>query len=111
VLHAASLEWLGKSVGLSDGTVIASLNSAVEYHRVERLGPSPTSDAANPAATVKINLRPLAAAGGRVVQFAVDEFSKHCLLNGVDELGYMMQQEPSIAAFEAKRAAPVSTLQ
>ena len=47
---------------------------------------------------------------GRSVEFPVDEFSKHCLINGVDELGYIQQQEPSIAAFEARREGSINTL-
>jgi 3-isopropylmalate/(R)-2-methylmalate dehydratase small subunit len=47
---------------------------------------------------------------GREVQFPVDGFSKHCLLEGVDELGYMLQHEPKIAAYEAKRVATIDTL-
>jgi 3-isopropylmalate/(R)-2-methylmalate dehydratase small subunit len=47
---------------------------------------------------------------GRSVEFPVDEFSKHCLINGVDELGYILQQEPSIAAFEASREGSINTL-
>ena len=47
---------------------------------------------------------------GRSVEFAVDEFSKHCLVNGVDELGYIQQQESAIAAFEAKREGSINTL-
>ena len=47
---------------------------------------------------------------GRTVEFPVDEFSKHCLLNGVDELGYILKQEPAIAAFEAHREGSINTL-
>jgi 3-isopropylmalate/(R)-2-methylmalate dehydratase small subunit len=35
------------------------------------------------------------------VQFPIDPFNKACLLNGVDELGYIMSFEKEIAAFEA----------
>jgi len=49
-------------------------------------------------------------AGGRTVEFPIDPFAKHCLLEGVDELGYIIQQEPAIAAYEAKRAGSVNTL-
>jgi len=34
--------------------------------------------------------------------FPIDPFNKACLLNGVDELGYIMDFEKDIAAFEAK---------
>jgi 3-isopropylmalate/(R)-2-methylmalate dehydratase small subunit len=36
------------------------------------------------------------------VQFPIDPFSKACLLNGVDELGYIMGFEKEIAGFEAR---------
>ena len=35
------------------------------------------------------------------VKFPIDPFNKTCLLNGVDELGYIMGFEKDIAAFEA----------
>ena len=34
--------------------------------------------------------------------FPIDPFNKTCLLNGVDELGYIMGFENEIAAFETK---------
>jgi 3-isopropylmalate/(R)-2-methylmalate dehydratase small subunit len=40
----------------------------------------------------------------------VDGFSKHCLVEGVDELGYIQQRESAIAAFEAKRVGSINTL-
>jgi 3-isopropylmalate/(R)-2-methylmalate dehydratase small subunit len=48
--------------------------------------------------------------GGRTVEFPIDPFAKHCLLNGIDELGYIRQQEDAIAGFEARREAAVNTL-
>ena len=59
----------------------------------------------NPNATVKVDLasQTLTLADGRAVEFPVDEFSRHCLLEGIDELGYILQQEPAIAAFERER--------
>src|SRR5215470_15115002 len=51
--------------------------------------------AAGSDAKVKIDLaaQTLTAASGRAVQFPVDGFSRHCLLEGVDELGYILQHE------------------
>jgi 3-isopropylmalate/(R)-2-methylmalate dehydratase small subunit len=37
---------------------------------------------------------------GTTCTFPISAFSKHCLLNGVDELGYILQQESAIAAYE-----------
>ena len=63
-------------------------------------------------ATVKIDLvrQTLTTPAGRQIGFPVDGFSKHCLLEGVDELGYMLQHEAKIAAFEAKRMGSIDTL-
>jgi 3-isopropylmalate/(R)-2-methylmalate dehydratase small subunit len=44
------------------------------------------------------------------VEFPIDAFSKTCLVEGVDELGYMLQQDSAITAFEAKRIGSVNTL-
>jgi 3-isopropylmalate/(R)-2-methylmalate dehydratase small subunit len=47
---------------------------------------------------------------GRAVEFPVDPFSKQCLVDGVDELGYILKREPSIAAYEGRREASINTL-
>ncbi|KPK13138.1 MAG: hypothetical protein AMJ56_03255 [Anaerolineae bacterium SG8_19] len=36
----------------------------------------------------------------RIVTFPIDSFSKICLLEGVDQLGYLLNHEPEIAAYE-----------
>ncbi len=38
----------------------------------------------------------------RIVTFPIDSFSKICLLEGVDQLGYLLNHEPEIAAYEEK---------
>lgn len=68
--------------------------------------------AEDPAATVTVDLarQTLTLPDGRSVQFHIDEFSKHCLLEGVDELGYILQQENAIAAYETKRPLTINAL-
>ncbi len=39
---------------------------------------------------------------GEEFGFEVDEFRKHCLINGLDDIGLTLQQSDSIAAYEAK---------
>ncbi|MGA2878489.1 MAG: 3-isopropylmalate dehydratase small subunit [Bryobacteraceae bacterium] len=65
----------------------------------------------NSSAAVKVDLasQTLTLASGRKVEFPVDSFSKHCLLQGIDELGYIQQQEPAIAAFEKAHPAGIDT--
>ncbi|CEJ84095.1 Putative 3-isopropylmalate dehydratase [[Torrubiella] hemipterigena] len=41
-------------------------------------------------------------AGDAICKFDVEEFRKHCLVNGLDDIGLTMQQEDKIAAFEKR---------
>lgn len=68
--------------------------------------------AADPDVKVRVDLasQTLVLPDGRKVEFPVDGFSKHCLLEGVDELGYIQQQMPAIEAYESRRAGSVNTL-
>jgi 3-isopropylmalate/(R)-2-methylmalate dehydratase small subunit len=68
--------------------------------------------AKDPNATVSIDLaaQTVTLPGGRKVNFDVDQFAKHCLLEGVDELGYIQKNEAAISAFEAARPSTVNTL-
>ncbi|MFZ3265140.1 MAG: 3-isopropylmalate dehydratase small subunit [Terriglobales bacterium] len=43
---------------------------------------------------------------GFVATFAIDEFARHCLLNGLDDIGLTLRHESEIAAYEAQH--PVS---
>ena len=68
--------------------------------------------AKDPAAQVTVDLVActLTLPGGRKVQFPVDPFARQCLLDGVDELGYILKREAAIAAFEAQRVGSINTL-
>jgi len=65
----------------------------------------------NSGAPVRVDLasQTLTLPSGRKVEFPVDSFSKHCLLEGIHELGYIQQQERAIATFEAAHPAEIDT--
>ncbi len=42
---------------------------------------------------------------GEKVYFEIDEFRKHCLINGLDDIGLTMEKEKNIDNFEKRRAA------
>jgi 3-isopropylmalate/(R)-2-methylmalate dehydratase small subunit len=67
---------------------------------------------AQPEASVHVDLatQTISIEGGASAQFPVDEFSKTCLLEGVDELGFLLKQESAIAAYEARRTLSLNTL-
>ncbi|MGA8858910.1 MAG: 3-isopropylmalate dehydratase small subunit [Candidatus Sulfotelmatobacter sp.] len=41
-------------------------------------------------------------------KFPIDEFVRHCLLNGLDDIGLTLQHEAEIAAYEALHSPPVA---
>lgn len=47
---------------------------------------------------------------GRSVKFPIDSFSRHCLLNGVDQLGYLLNLEDAVVNYETVNPARVNTL-
>jgi 3-isopropylmalate/(R)-2-methylmalate dehydratase small subunit len=68
--------------------------------------------AAGSGARVKVDLehQRLTLPDGTQAEFPVDPFRKRCLLLGVDELGYLRQFEPEIAAYETAHPAGLDTL-
>jgi 3-isopropylmalate/(R)-2-methylmalate dehydratase small subunit len=60
---------------------------------------------ASPGAEVTISVedKTLTLGDGSRVTFPIDPFARYCLLNGVDELEFLLSQSDAIAAFEAKR--------
>jgi len=59
---------------------------------------------------VDLQAQTLCLPGGNRMGFPVDNFRKHCLLNGLDEIGLTLQHREEIAAFEARRLAERSWL-
>jgi 3-isopropylmalate/(R)-2-methylmalate dehydratase small subunit len=56
----------------------------------------------NPGVQVRIDLssNTLTLPNGSSVKFPIEAFARYCLLNGVDELGYLLKQSDAIAKFE-----------
>jgi 3-isopropylmalate/(R)-2-methylmalate dehydratase small subunit len=59
---------------------------------------------ADPGASIEVDLaaQTVTAADGTVHPFDIDPFTKHCLLEGVDELAFTLSHEEDIAAFERR---------
>ncbi|HEX3843008.1 MAG TPA: 3-isopropylmalate dehydratase small subunit [Steroidobacteraceae bacterium] len=60
----------------------------------------------HPGADVRIDLESttLTLPGGQAVHFPLEPFARYCLLNGVDELGFLLGREAQIQRFEGHRA-------
>lgn len=59
--------------------------------------------------TIDLASQTLQLPDGRKVEFPIDGFSKECLLKGVDQLGYLLDLEDDIAAYEANNIKRVDT--
>ena len=57
---------------------------------------------ANSIIEVDLENQTIASSDGEVFSFEVDPFKKHCLLNGLDDIGLTMEKEDQITAYEAK---------
>lgn len=57
------------------------------------------------ALVVDLMQQTLTTPDGAVYKFEVDEFRKHCLLNGLDDIGLTLQHKADISAFETKHRA------
>lgn len=59
----------------------------------------------NPGATVEIDVAEAALTlpGGRTLRYPIDAFARYCLLEGIDQLGFLQQQSDAIARFEETR--------
>ena len=60
---------------------------------------------ANARLTVDLPSQTVTTADGQVFGFEIDPFRKHCLLNGLDDIGLTLEKAAAIDTFEAKAAA------
>ena len=75
---------------------------AVEESTHARLLSAPGS-----AVTVDLEAQKVTLADGMGVSFVIDPFARYCLLNGIDELQFLLGQEEAVAAYE-RRTGPLS---
>ena len=60
---------------------------------------------ANATMTVDLESQEITNSDGEKIIFEVDSFKKHCLLNGLDDIGLTLKKELSISAYEKKQKA------
>jgi 3-isopropylmalate/(R)-2-methylmalate dehydratase small subunit len=60
---------------------------------------------ANAIISIDLEKQEITGPDGGCVKFDIDPFRKHCLLNGLDDVGLTLQKEKAIDSFEAKRRA------
>ncbi len=82
-----------RSNSLKNGLLPVVVDTATHAWLLEHPGTEVEIDLAS--TTVRL-------AGGREVRFPIESFARYCLMNGIDELGYLLQQLPKIEEFERR---------
>jgi len=60
---------------------------------------------ANATVTVDLEAQEITGPDGGVIKFEINAFKKHCLLNGLDDIGLTLQKDDKIDDFEARQKA------
>jgi len=60
------------------------------------------SDSPQAEVTIDLESQRVSFGSGRTAQFSLDPFARHCLMEGVDQLGYLLSKQDAIRAYEAK---------
>ena len=84
------------SNALKNGLLPVVVDAATHQQLFELLEEVPHAELSIDLASQSLSLP-----SGQSVQFPIDGFAKTCLLQGIDELGYLLHFEPEIAAYEA----------
>ncbi|MGV2127806.1 3-isopropylmalate dehydratase small subunit [Agrobacterium vitis] len=59
----------------------------------------------NAVVTVDLETQEITGPDGGSISFEIDEFKRHCMLNGLDDIGLTMEKSSAIASFETSNAA------
>jgi 3-isopropylmalate/(R)-2-methylmalate dehydratase small subunit len=59
------------------------------------------------AVTVDLERQTLTLADGSEERFPIDPFARYCLLNGIDELQFLLGQEEAVAVYERRTGSPI----
>jgi 3-isopropylmalate/(R)-2-methylmalate dehydratase small subunit len=99
VIVAQSFADIFKGNAMKNGLLPVAVSKAFHEQLVSARG-------VNPAAKIHVDLpaQTVALEGQAPQRFEIDPFSKECMVNGVDELGYLLDRSADIARYEAAHA-------
>ena len=105
VVIASSFADIFYNNSLKTGLLPVQLDDALVSDLIER-------SLTGPSITLTVDLESQSVSGNSAAKasFEIDPFRKYCLLNGLDDIGLTLQNEDSIAGFEAKRRSKASFL-
>jgi 3-isopropylmalate/(R)-2-methylmalate dehydratase small subunit len=89
---------------LKTGLLPVALSSSAHSTLLDQLARSPRAQM-----TIDLESQTTTLPDGTTHAFVVDPFARHCLLNGIDELGFLLEQDSAIAAYESTHSSRVCT--
>jgi 3-isopropylmalate/(R)-2-methylmalate dehydratase small subunit len=89
---------------LKTGLLPVALSAPAHAALLDQLGASPRAPV-----TIDLETETVTIPAGTTHAFTVDPFARHCLLNGVDELGFLIEQDAAIASYESTHTSRVCT--
>jgi 3-isopropylmalate/(R)-2-methylmalate dehydratase small subunit len=89
---------------LKTGLLPVALSTSAHSSLLKQLADSPRAPV-----TIDLETQTATLPDGTRHSFTVDPFARHCLINGVDELGFLLELEPAIAAYESTHSSRVCT--
>ena len=93
-----------KSNALKNGLLPIVVDEDTLYQLFSLFEEDPTTVVA-----VDVPNQQLVLPGGQHVSFPLDPFAKHCLIHGVDQMGFLLNEDGAIAAYESHHTARVQT--
>ncbi len=94
---ATSFADIFRNNALKNGLLPVAIDAAAHAALLAHLGREPEAEV-----TIDLHAGKIHLPGGLSVGFPIDPFARTCLLEGVDELGYILRFEPQIAAHERR---------
>jgi 3-isopropylmalate/(R)-2-methylmalate dehydratase small subunit len=89
---------------LKTGLLPVALSKSAHAALMQQLAESPGAPV-----TIDLDSQTATLPDGTAHAFTVDPFARHCLLNGVDELGFLLGQDAAIADYESTHTSRVCT--
>jgi 3-isopropylmalate/(R)-2-methylmalate dehydratase small subunit len=93
-----------KNNALKNGLLPIQVDQETYYQLVSMFEEDPSTEV-----TVDLASQTVTLPGGQTVTFPIEPFAKHCLLHGVDQMGFLLAEEEAIAAYEAANPGRVVT--
>jgi 3-isopropylmalate/(R)-2-methylmalate dehydratase small subunit len=106
---ATSFADIFRGNALKNGLLPVAIPDAEHRTLVAQLQIPPRSAHRNDSVIIDLATQRVTLPGGESCVFPIDPFAKHCLLHGVDQLGYLLALDAEIAAYEGAHSARVRT--